>query len=205
MGVGGRADEAGGALKGIGMEQFDQAWEYDPEYGAEYDEAFGPDLDPDLDPDIDPEVLYLRMISDEERQRFWPEARWESPFDDGSAEAGSRDAGPLGGGPASVGDLGVPGDPPLLFVDHAAELRLGREMRLSELWGHAERGALLTSELVELTMLVSEVEGVPGAVCADCAMLKRPSLHGNWALAITGLCRVHLRLRLGHEEIDRAT
>ncbi len=164
------------------MEQFDQGWEYDPEYGAEYDEAFGPEFDPDLDPDVDPETLYLSLLSDEERQRTWPETRWESPFDDDRSD-----------------------EPPLLFRDQVAEAELRQEMRLSELWGHCEGGALPMSEFLELARLVGEVEGVPGAVCEDCAMLKRPMVRGNWALATTGLCRVHLRFRIGHAGIDHAT
>ena len=193
--------------KGIEMEQFDQAWEYDPEYGAEYDEAFGPEFDPDLDPDMDPEALYLSLLSDEERQRTWPETRWGSPFDDDrSDDVGPHYVGPCGDGESATG----PGadtfdEPPLLFRDHVAEAELRQEMRLSELWGHCEGGALPMSEFLELARLVGEVEGVPGAVCDDCAMLKRPMVRGNWALATTGLCRVHLRFRIGHAGIDHAT
>ena len=57
-------------------------------------------------------------------------------------------------------------------------------------------------EFLELSVLVSEVEGIRGSLCADCAMLGRPNTSANWALATTTLCRGHLRFRLGHAEID---
>jgi hypothetical protein len=187
------------------MEQFDQAWEYDPEYGAEYDEAFAQEFSPELDPDVDPEVLYLSLISDEERQRFWPETRWSSPVQedrpDHPKSVGSR---PLSDGlGGTCPDPGTLDGPPLLFMDEDAESELRMELRLSELWGRCQRGALPMVEFLELARLVNEVEGVPGTDCVDCTMLKRPSGRGSWALATTGFCRVHLRLRLGEAEIDR--
>ena len=57
-------------------------------------------------------------------------------------------------------------------------------------------------EFLELSMLVTEVNGIRGALCTDCAMLDRPNVSANWALATTHLCRGHLRFRLGHAEID---
>jgi hypothetical protein len=183
------------------MEQFDQAWEYDPELGAEYDEAFGSELESDLDPDVDPEVLYLRLISDEERERFWPEPSW-GPLDEDAPEGPGSDD-PVGGGLALAEGPRYPGAS-LLFVDRLAEVELAREIRLSELWGRCRRGPLPMSEFLELAALVGKVEGVPGAPCQDCTMLRRPSGPGHWALGLSGLCRVHLRLRLGGAEIDHA-
>jgi hypothetical protein len=39
-------------------------------------------------------------------------------------------------------------------------------------------------------------------LCVDCAMLDRPNVSANWALATTTLCRGHLRFRLAHAHID---
>ena len=57
-------------------------------------------------------------------------------------------------------------------------------------------------EFLELSVLVTEVDGIRGSLCADCAMLGRPNVSANWVLASTFLCRGHLRFRLGHAEID---
>ena len=46
------------------MDRFEEGWEYDAEYESDFDSAF------DLD---DAEGLYLSLIPDEERQRFWSE------------------------------------------------------------------------------------------------------------------------------------
>jgi hypothetical protein len=100
-------------------------------------------------------------------------------------------------------DPGARPESPLLFADENAELELQREIRLSELWGKCRRGALPMADFLELARLVNDVEGVPGTECQDCARLERPRGRGSWALATTGFCRVHLRLRLGEAEIDR--
>ncbi len=160
------------------MERFDETWEYDPEFGAELDEAFGPPLDAGSDP----EEFYLSLLPDEDRCRLWPESVWEFPTHE----------------PAS-------GTGPLLFTEPHAEAELGREIRLSELWGRCEGGSFPMTEFLELATLVTEVGGVPGSVCADCVMLHRPTTPDNWALGTTDLCRAHLRFRLGHAKIDRST
>src|SRR5271165_3133000 len=53
---------------------FDEGWEYDAEYEAEFASEF--------DEDCDAEELYLSLIPDEERQRFWSESVWTEPIDD---------------------------------------------------------------------------------------------------------------------------
>ncbi len=149
---------------------FDEGWEYDAEYEAEFDAEF--------DGDFDAEELYLSLIPDEERHRFWSEHVWSDPIDDEfQLEA-------------------------LLFAHRGAEAELGREIRLSELWGRSTYRPFTMDEFLELSMLISEVEGIRGSLCTDCAMLGRPNVSANWALAITALCRVHLRFRLGHAQID---
>ncbi|HXZ61320.1 MAG TPA: hypothetical protein VEG62_01170 [Acidimicrobiales bacterium] len=158
------------------MERFDEAWEYDPELGAELDEAFSFALDPD----VNPEELYLSLMAEVERGRDWSEAVWELPEDTGAA------------------------DDSLLFPDPTAVVQLGKEIRLSELWRRCRDGALSMDEFLELTALVTELDGVPGDQCADCAMLQRPSTPANWSLGATGLCQAHLRFRLGHAKIDRS-
>jgi hypothetical protein len=150
------------------MDRFEEGWEYDAEYESDFDSAF------DLD---DAEGLYLSMISDEERHRFWSEGNADPMEDDFQHER-------------------------LLFADHRAEVELGKEIRLSELWGGGRDRPLTMDEFLELSMLVTEVNGIRGALCTDCAMLGRPSVSSNWALASTTLCRGHLRFRLGHAEID---
>jgi hypothetical protein len=89
-----------------------------------------------------------------------------------------------------------------LFVDRFSEAELRREMRLSELWGRCQVGLCTVREFFELSTLITEVEGIRGSLCVDCAMLERPNAAANWALADTTLCRGHLRFRLGHARID---
>ncbi len=158
------------------MERFDESWEYDPEFGSELDEAFGPELEPGSDP----EALYLSLMAEEERCRTWSDAVWELP-----------------------GAL-VPGEVGLLFPDPEAVIELGREIRLTELWERCQSGSLPMDEFLELATLVTEVDGLPGDECGDCAMLQRPITLDNWALGATGLCRAHLRFRLGHARINRS-
>jgi len=158
------------------MERFDETWEYDPEFGAELDDAFGSDLAADSDP----EALYRSLVAEEERCRDWSDSVWELP-----------------------GAL-VPGEVGLLFPDPEAVIELGHEIRLTELWERCRGGSLPMAEFLELATLVTEVDGVPGDDCGDCAMLQRPRTPENWALGATGLCRAHLRFRLGHAEIDRS-
>jgi len=159
------------------MERFDETWEYDPEFGAELDEAF---RWPELDPDADPEELYLSLMADEMRCRDWSVSVWQFP------------------------DVVEQGDASSLFPDPDAVTELGREIRLTELWERCEGGSLSMVEFLELATLVTEVDGVAGAECGDCAMLHRASTPANWALGATGLCRSHLRFRLGHAKIDRS-
>jgi len=151
------------------MDRFDDGWEYDAEYESDFDSAFDPD---------DVEGLYLSLIPDEERQRFWSERVWT----DTAEEESDHDW--------------------LLFGDRRAEAELGKEIRLSELWGSCQDRPFTMDEFLELSMLVTEVQGIRGSLCTDCAMLDRPNVRANWALATTALCRGHLRFRLGHAEID---
>jgi hypothetical protein len=150
------------------MDRFEEGWEYDAEYESDFDSAF------DLD---DAEGLYLSLIPDEERQRFWSERIADTMEDEFQHES-------------------------LLFADRRAEVELGKEIRLSELWGDCRDRPFTMDEFLELSMLVTEVNGIRGSLCTDCAMLGRPSVSANWALASTTLCRGHLRFRLGHAEID---
>jgi len=151
------------------MDRFDEGWEYDAEYESDFDSAF------DLD---DAEELYLSLIPDEERQRFWSERVWADTTEDEFQHDW------------------------LLFADRGAEAELGKEIRLSELWRTCQDRSFTMDEFLELSMLVTEVNGIRGALCTDCAMLDRPNVSANWALATTHLCRGHLRFRLGHAEID---
>ena len=153
---------------------FDEGWEYDAEYEAEFDSEF----DSELDSGYGAEELYLSLIPDEERHRYWSESVWSDPIDDEFRFDS------------------------LLFSHRGAEAELSREIRLSELWGDCQGRAFTMDEFLELSVLVSEVEGIRGSLCADCAMLGRPNISANWALATTTLCRGHLRFRLGHAEID---
>jgi len=153
---------------------FDEGWEYDAEHEADFDSEF----DGELDGDYDAEELYLSLIPDEERHRFWSESVWSDPIDD-EFQLDS-----------------------LLFAHRGAEVELSREIRLSELWASCQDRPFTMDEFLELSVLISEVEGLRGSLCADCAMLGRPNVSANWALAITALCRGHLRFRLGHAQID---
>jgi hypothetical protein len=151
------------------MDHFEEGWEYDAEYESDFDSAF------DLD---DAEGLYLSLIPDEERDRFWSERVWADTAEDEFQHDW------------------------MLFADRRAEAELGKEIRLSELWGNLRDGPFTMDEFLELSMLVTGVNGIRGALCTDCAMLDRPNVSANWALATTNLCRGHLRFRLGHAEID---
>ncbi len=148
------------------MDRFEEGWEYDAE------------LDSWLESDADPEELYLSLISDEERHRYWSESVWAHDLADE-----------------------VPPDA-LLFADRCAESELGREIRLSELWSLCQDRPCTMEEFLELATLITEVCGIPGLLCVDCAMLNRPNVSANWSLATTTLCRGHLRFRLGHAQID---
>lgn len=129
----------------------------------------------------DPVELWRSLVSDEEYPRYWSESVW-------SHEAG---------------DLARPGA--LLFVDPDSEAELCHEIRLAELWRLFDRGQLAMEEFFELSALIAQVQSLPGALCVDCDMLRRPNVSPNWALATTTLCRAHLRFRLGHARIDGGT
>ena len=120
------------------MDRFEEGWEYDAE------------LDAWLEPEADPEELYLSLISDEERHRYWSESVWTHDIDDG-----------------------IPADA-LLFADRGAEGELCREIRLSELWGLCQDRPCTMEEFLELSTLITEVGGIPGSLCVDCAMLEPP-------------------------------
>jgi hypothetical protein len=137
--------------------------------------------DAELELDSDPEELWRHLIADEAYPRYWSESVWSHDAGD-EPEAGS-----------------------LLFADHGAEAELCKELRLSELWGLCESGFLAMDEFFELSALITAVEGIRGSLCADCAMLGRPNVSANWALATTTLCPSHLRFRLGHARIDGGT
>jgi hypothetical protein len=122
--------------------------------------------------------LYRRLVSDEEGRRFWSENTW-------SHEVPDHDD-----------------DEIRLFATREAESELIAELRLSELWDHCQRGILTMDEFFELSTLITEVNGITGSLCVDCAMLDRPNISSNWALATTTLCRGHLRFRLGYARID---
>ena len=135
--------------------------------------------EPDLD--SDPEELWRSLIAEEGYPRYWSESEW------------SHD-------PEDVLRAGA-----LLFVDVDAEAELSNELRLSELWGLCESGRLAMAEFFELSALIAQVQGLPGSLCVDCEMLRRPNVSPNWALGTTTLCRAHLRFRLGHARIDGGT
>src|SRR5271156_3191660 len=135
----------------------------------------------ELEVDSDPEALWRSLVADEDYPRYWSESVW------------SHDA-------EEVFRSGA-----LLFVDRDAEAELCNELRLSELWGLCESGSLAMDEFFELSALITEVEGIRGSLCADCAMLGRPNVSANWALSTTTLCPSHLRFRLGHARIDGGT
>jgi hypothetical protein len=140
-----------------------------------------PDDGPEFDSDIDPEGFYLSLLSDEEGHRF-RSARARSRADDDEDPAG---------------DLHE-----RVLFDRGTEAELHSEMRLSELWDLCQRGSLTLDDFLELSTLITEVEGIPGSLCGDCAMLERPNARGNWSLGTTELCRAHLRFRLGYARID---
>jgi hypothetical protein len=152
------------------MGRFEEGWEYNGEYESEFASEF--------DPDVDVEELYLGLIPDEERDRFWSERMWSDTCDDEF----QPDA--------------------LLFADRGSEAELRREIRLSELWGACKDRPFSMHEFLELSVLVTEVDGLRGSLCVDCAMLGRPNVSAHWALAATALCRGHIRFRMGHAEID---
>jgi hypothetical protein len=132
----------------------------------------------ELELHADPEALWRSLVSDEEYPVHWSESVW------------THDAG----------DVAPPGA--LLFVDPDAEAELRGELRLAELWGLCDGGQLAMAEFFELSALIAQVQGLPGALCVDCDMLHRPNVSPNWALATTTLCRAHLRFRLSHARID---
>jgi hypothetical protein len=135
----------------------------------------------ELEADSDPEALWRSLVADEDYPRYWSESVWSH-----DAEEVSRSGA-------------------LLFVDRDAEAELSNELRLSELWGLCESGHLAMDEFFELSALIAQVQGLPGSLCVDCEMLRRPNVSPNWALATTTLCRAHLRFRLGHARIDGGT
>lgn len=132
---------------------------------------------PGADPDVDPEGLYLSLISDEEVRRYWSKSAWAD----------------------LVGDEDLAAS---LLFDRGTEAELRSEIRLSELWHLCQRGALTLDDFLELSTLITEVEGIRGSLCTDCAMLERPNVRTNWSLGTTELCRAHLRFRLGYARID---
>jgi hypothetical protein len=135
--------------------------------------------EPDLD--SDPEELWRSLVADEDYPRYWSESQWSHDAED-VLRSGA-----------------------LLFVDQDVEVELSNELRLSELWGLCESGRLAMDEFFELSALIAQVQGLPGSLCVDCEMLRRPNVSANWALATTTLCRAHLRFRLGHARIDGGT
>lgn len=175
-----------GALRPVGervggtMEWFDDSW----------DDAT-PEVE--LEPGSDPEELWRSLIAEEAYPRYWSESVWSHGADHAAELAADHGA-----------DHGSEGGD-LLFADRGAETQLGNELRLSELWGLCEMGGLAMGEFFELSALITEVHGIPGSLCADCAMLGRPNVDPNWALAATALCVAHLRFRLGHARIDGGT
>jgi hypothetical protein len=135
-------------------------------------------IEAELELNSDPEELWRSLIADEEYPRYWSESVWSHGAEDGP-------------------DSGA-----LLFVDREAEMELGNELRLAELWDLCESGCLAMHEFFELSAIITQVKGLPGSLCADCDMLGRPNVSPHWALATTTLCRAHLRFRLGHARID---
>jgi hypothetical protein len=132
----------------------------------------------DYEDDDDVEEFSFTRVS-EERRRFWAERNCADPA--GHDAFLSRS---------------------MLFSDRGAELELRKEIRLSELWGRCQSGFFTVEEFRELSTLITEVDGIRGSLCTDCAMLDRPNVSANWALASTMLCRGHLRFRLAHAQID---
>jgi hypothetical protein len=147
-------------------------------FDESWDEASS-EAEPDVD--SDPEELWRSLVADEDHPRYWSKSEWSHDAED-VLRAGA-----------------------LLFVDRDAEAELSNELRLSELWGLCESGCLDMDEFFELSALIAQVQGLPGSLCVDCEMLRRPNVGPNWALATTTLCRAHLRFRLGHARIDGGT
>jgi hypothetical protein len=117
-------------------------------------------------------------IPDARPRRYWAERASAEPFDDDFSSG------------------------PILFAERGAEAELRREIRLSELWARCQGGFFSLHEFGELSTLITEVDGIKGSLCVDCAMLDRPNVSANWALANTTLCRGHLRFRLAHAQTD---
>jgi hypothetical protein len=126
----------------------------------------------------DEEVYSFSMVPRELRRRFWSETAWSAPSGAGDATTA------------------------VLFSDRSAERELLAEMRLSQLWNRCRAGNVTSAEFTELSRLITEVDGIHGLLCMDCATLDRPRVSANWALGDTMLCRGHLRFRLGHAEIE---
>ncbi len=135
-------------------------------------------FDDDEAGDYDTEAFYISLVPDE--------ARWRDRAERGRCD--QRDGEFLASS--------------ILFGDRDAETELRREMRLSELWNRCQSGLLTIEEFRELSTLITQVDGIRGSLCSDCAMLDRPNVSANWALAGTMLCRGHLRFRLSHAHID---
>ena len=150
---------------------FDEGWEYDAGYEAEFDSEF--------DADYGAEDLYLSLLPDEERQRFWSESIWSDPIDE---------------------DFRMDS---LLFTHRGSEAELSREIRLSELWGACQGRPFTMDEIprnVRADLRGGRNFAVPcprTAPCWDAPMQVRT---GHWPTTL--LCRGHLRFRLGHAEID---
>jgi len=124
-------------------------------------------------------AFYFSLVPDEARRRYWAERGWSDPADEDVILIGS-----------------------MLFADRDAEAELRREIRLSELWSRCQSGCFTIEEFRELSTLITQVDGIRGALCIDCAMLDRPNVSANWSLANTALCRGHLRFRLAHAHIE---
>jgi hypothetical protein len=128
--------------------------------------------------DHETEAFYISLVPDEARRRYWAE-RGRCDQREDELPAGS-----------------------VLFADRDAEMELRREIRLSELWNRCQGGLCTIEEFRQLSTLITQVDGIRGSLCIDCAMLDRPNVSANWALASTMLCRGHLRFRLSHAHID---
>ena len=138
----------------------------------------------------DDETYSFSSVPRELPRRFWSETAWSGS---GSSSSSPADADLQGG--------------PVLFSDRSAEYELRAEMRLSQLWNRCRAGIMSAPEFTELSHLITEVDGIRGLLCMDCATLDRPYVSANWALGDTMLCRGHLRFRLGHAHVggDGAT
>jgi hypothetical protein len=124
------------------------------------------------------EAYPISNVPLEVRRRFWSETTWSAQLDE-------------------QGSCG-----PVLFADRRAESELRAEMRLSELWNRGRAGIVTSNEFCELSHLITEVDGIRGLLCMDCATLDRPYVSANWALGDTMLCRAHLRFRLGYARVE---